>query len=280
MRTIVITGANSGIGKEIARLLLKEENEVVAVVKRSKKSEQAFTELNSAKSPHSKLLVEYCDLSNLDEVSLLVDRLKSYPRIDVLINNAGLESSERRESPQGFELSWAVNFLAPVMLTTSVIPKLLEHPGARVIFTSSLVEKWGVLDFADLQMRRGYNPEKAYYRSKLALLIYAYSLARRYSPQELAVFTFEPGLTKTEFTRDFRGIMKLGASLMRLFMQDPTVPAQTAVFLATGSEVSGLTGKNFFRKKEKITSAQSHDLELAEKLMSEAQKQLGISLFT
>ncbi len=133
----------------------------------------------------------------------------------------------------------------------------------------------GKLDFEDLQMHKGYDPEKAYYRSKLALLLYAYELARLYPTDKLTVNAFEPGMTKTNFSRDFQGIMKYGAKIMKLFMHGPEVPARTGVYLALSPEVSAVTGKSFYNSKQINSSPQSNDAELAKKLWAETLKQLS-----
>lgn len=278
MKTIVVTGANSGIGFEICKLLLQKQHRVIMVARDSKKTTEAFESLKKI-FPESELFIEKCDLSDLNNIKKLADQLNTYQNIDVLINNAGIELSQRQENQQGFELTWAINYLAPVFLTHLLIPKLIKSQNSRVIFTSSLVEKWGKLDFDDLQMKNHYNPEKSYYRTKLALLMFAYELSRRYSVDKLGVYTFEPGLTKTNFSRDFKGIMKFGSQVMKLFMKDPSIPAQTAVFLALSDEVTGITGKNYYMQKEKVTSNQSFDLEITKKLIAETEKELSIQLF-
>ncbi len=279
MKNIVVTGATSGIGYQICLQLLSLGQHVIMIGRKSEKTDMARDKLKEI-FPTGQLDLYYCDLADLDNVRELAASLAKFPKIDVLINNAGLESSIRRVSPQGFELTWAVNFLAPVLLTTLLLPNLFANIGSRVIFTSSLVEKWGKLDFADLQLKEGYNPEKAYYRSKLALLLYAYALSANHPADKLSVFTFEPGLTKTDFSRDFKGIMKLGSKFMQIFMKEAKVPAETAVFLALSTELNGLTGKNYFRKKEKATSKQSYDSDLKTRLMQVTENELNIKLFT
>jgi len=277
MKTIIITGATSGIGYETAKSLCSLGHNLVIIARDSANSRQVFQELQAI-NPQAKLSLELCDLADLKQVKALATRLLKLPRIDVLINNAGLEMATRHESPQGFELTWAVNYLAPFLLTRLLLPKLLENPGARIVNTSSLVEKWGKLDFADLQIQVGYDPEKAYYRSKLALLISAYELARHYSAEQLTINSFEPGMTKTNFSRDFQGIMKYGAMFMRLFMHGPEVPAKTAVFLAVDETVSKLTGACFLNLKAIKTSPQSYDQALAKKLWDETEQELATFL--
>ncbi len=142
MKTIVITGATSGIGTQIAKQLLELGHKVVIVARDSANTKAVFSELKTINSS-AEVVFESCDLADLEQVGALAVRLNKLPVIDVLINNAGLEMAARHENPQGFELSWAVNYLAPVKLTNALLPKLLEKPGARIVFTSSMVEKWG-----------------------------------------------------------------------------------------------------------------------------------------
>ncbi len=269
MKTILITGATSGIGKETAKSLLLLGHRVIIVGRDSDTTRSAFEELRNLSTKVNAIL-EYCDLADLEQIKDLASRIKaSNHEINVLINNAGLEMATRQVSTQGLELTWAVNYLAPVLLTELLLPTLLKNPGSRVVMTSSLVEKWGKLNFDDLQMLQGYDPEKAYYRSKLALLMYSIDLANRYSVKQLTVNTFEPGMTKTNFTRNFQGIMKL-------FQHSATVPAKTAVYLAVSPDVANITGTNFENLKVKQTSNQSHDENLIERLMIETRKELKI----
>jgi NAD(P)-dependent dehydrogenase (short-subunit alcohol dehydrogenase family) len=123
-------------------------------------------------------------------------------------------------------------------------------------------------------MQVGYDPEKAYYRSKLALLIYAKSLSRQYPPENLTVNTFEPGMTKTDFSRDFQGVMKWGSKLMKIFMHGPEVPAKTAIYLALDESLKNISGQNYENMKVKVTSPQSQDIELAQRLWEETQREL------
>ena len=277
MKTIVVTGANSGIGRSITEQLLQSKNKVVMVVRDTDKSREVFEDLKS-KFGAENLQMEFCDLADLTNVKNLADRLNKFERINVLINNAGLEMAQRHESAQGFEMTLAVNYLAPFYLTKMLLPKLLQHKGSRIVNTSSLVEKWGNIDFEDMQMINSYDPEKAYYRSKLALLLFTYELSRKYSPDQITVNAFEPGMTKTDFSRDFQGIMKYGSMFMKLFMHSADVPAKTAVYLALSDEVSKVTGKNFEDMKEKISSETSRDKFLAKKLSEVTEKMLQAKL--
>jgi NAD(P)-dependent dehydrogenase (short-subunit alcohol dehydrogenase family) len=265
-KTILVTGANSGIGKEICAGLAELGHNIIVVGRKSEKTDLAYNEIKNT-FPKSSVYLEYCDFADLEQVVKLAKAIEKYPELNVLINNAGLEMSMRNISKQGYELTLAVNYFAPFFLTELLIPKLIESAPARIIMTSSLVEKWGKIDFENMQLETGYDPEKAYYRSKLALLMYTYDLSIRFKINQLTANSFEPGITKTNFTRDFRGIMKYGSKIMSLFMHSAKVPAKTAIYLSTSDEVASITGTNFYNSKIKETSSQSHDKNLTKKLM-------------
>ncbi len=266
MKTIIITGANSGIGKATALELAKKECKIVIVGKDGEKTDASIKEIKES-SHNLSIYVEYCDLSSLQEVRKLASNLSAhYPDWDVLINNAGLELMERTVTSEGLETIITVNYFSPFLLTNLLLQTLPKTKQRRIINTTSMVEKWGKIDFNNLQSEGMYDAEKTYYNSKLALVLFTYELASKYPSDRVTVNCFEPGLVKTNFTRDFKGFARIMSYLMSFFMKTPEEAAKTPVFLALSEEVERKTGKCFSQMKEKRTSTTSHDKRLAQKL--------------
>ncbi len=278
MKTVVVTGASSGIGNAIAKTLATQGAKVILVNRISSKLDNIVEEIkNESNNPN--IFLETCDLSDLHQVKKIASILaKKYHDIDVLINNAGLELTNRTLTSNGFEMTFAVNYLAPFLLTNELIKKLPKTKQFRVINTTSLVEKWGKIDFENLQSEKYYNSEKTYYNSKLALLLFTYQLARRFDTKFLTSNCYEPGLTKTSFTRDFKGFAKIMSKIMSLFMKSPQEAAKTPIYLAMSDEIKDTTGKCFSNMKVKKTSPISYDHSLARKLWDKTEGLLKIYL--
>ncbi|MBK7533999.1 MAG: SDR family NAD(P)-dependent oxidoreductase [Myxococcales bacterium] len=218
-KTVLVTGATSGIGFATAAEFARRSVRVL-VHGRTQASAQAAAAQLVAQHGARAVRAVWGDLGVLAEVRALAAQVAQEPRLDVLMHNAGLERWERTLTPDGNELTLAVNHLAPFLLTRLLTPLLERSRPARVVFVSSVVHGWGQLHWDDLHGRTWYTPESAYYQSKLAAALAAGEFARRLAPQGVSVLLAPPGLTSTRFGRDFRGVAgwwarSVGARLFR-----------------------------------------------------------------
>jgi NAD(P)-dependent dehydrogenase (short-subunit alcohol dehydrogenase family) len=191
-RVVLITGATSGIGKEAARQLLARGATVVLGARDSARGEQAKAEIASAEGPAVEILT--ADLSVPDQVRVLAREFEQhFDRLDVLINNAGVDVGRRVTTEEGLELTFAVNYLAPFVLTTSLLHLLQASAPARVVNVASGGHRGGRIEFEDLQHERHFTGQRAYNDSKLALVAFTNELARRLPADQVTANCFDPG---------------------------------------------------------------------------------------
>ncbi len=231
MRT-AITGASDGIGKETAARLAEQGHSVVVIGRPGEKSERAVEEIGR-RGPRVELLT--ADFSHMDSVRDLADRIAAdYPDLQVLVNNAAVIRKKRRETVDGLEETFAVNYLSHFLLTTRLLPLLEENAPARIVNVSSMVHESGDIDFEDLQAERGYDPSFVYAQSKVAMVIFTRELARRLKGTGVTANALHPGVINTKLLHVlFAG----GAPVER--------GAETSVYLASSPEVEGISGRYF-----------------------------------
>jgi NAD(P)-dependent dehydrogenase (short-subunit alcohol dehydrogenase family) len=269
-KTIAITGANSGIGRATARALAAAGATVLACGRDPVKIEAACAEIrqdigNDAVHP----LV--ADLSELEQVRRLASAIQERTdRLDVLINNAGLATDHRVETVDGLELTFAVNHMAPFVLTNALLPLLKASAPARVVNVSSaLYASVKSLDLDDLQLASGsFGWQKAYNQSKLANILFTRELSRRLDGTGVTVNALHPGVIDTGFGADgdLNGLNAFTFRVMKWFLPGPAKGARTSVHLACSPEVEGVTGHYFEDCREKALSGLASDDELAREL--------------
>ncbi len=215
---VLVTGATSGIGRATVLELARRRTAVLLHGRTAATARQAAEEVRRL-VPEATVDPVWGDLGVLDEVRALAARVAEGPRLDVIVHNAGIERWEREVTADGLEVTFVVNHLAPLLLTLLLAPLLERSRPTRLIFLSSIVHGWGVIHWEDLQAERWYAPEAVYYQSKLAAALTAQELARRLHPAGISVVLLPPGLTRTRFTRDFRGFPGWWAGVLgpRLF---------------------------------------------------------------
>jgi NAD(P)-dependent dehydrogenase (short-subunit alcohol dehydrogenase family) len=190
-----------------------------------------------------------------------------YDRLDVLINNAGAFFLRRGETEDGIERTFAVNHLAPFLLTLLLLDTLKASAPARIVNVSSEAHEGARLDLDDVQLRHGYTGMKAYGRSKLANLYFTYELARRLQGSGVTVNALHPGFVATNLGADnFPLVGRLAKALVNLFARDVAKGAQTSIYLACAPEVTGVTGKYFVDCEPVASSPVSYDREAARRL--------------
>jgi NAD(P)-dependent dehydrogenase (short-subunit alcohol dehydrogenase family) len=263
-KVAIVTGANSGIGKETARGLAKAEATVVLACRDLDKAEAARREIQS--STHSeRVSVQRLDLADTASILAFVKAFKDrFSRLDILVNNAGLMCRAKSKTAQGFETTFGVNYLGPFLLTRELVPLLEVSKPARVVVLASKLHFRGQLDFADLGFeRRAFSASAAYDQSKLANVMFAKALARRLAGRGVTVNAVHPGVVSTEITRDYP---KLLVKAFHLFTISPEKGALPALHLATAPEVETVTGAYFEHTKERPASKTACDEAAQERL--------------
>jgi NAD(P)-dependent dehydrogenase (short-subunit alcohol dehydrogenase family) len=191
------------------------------------------------------------DLSVQSEVRRLAEEfLERHDRLDVLVNNAGLVQSKRTETPDGIETTLAINHLAPFLLTNLLLDTLEQSTPSRIITVSSEAQRWGNMDFEDLQSRRKYRGFPVYGMTKLANIMFTYELAERLKGTGVSATCLHPGTVSTNFGKNNSGLMTLFFRVAKPFMRSPEQGADTLIWLASSPEVEGVSGKYFSDRKE------------------------------
>jgi NAD(P)-dependent dehydrogenase (short-subunit alcohol dehydrogenase family) len=271
----VVTGATSGIGKAAATRLAAMGAQVVLVGRDRGRASAAATEIGSGSALPPK--VEIADLASMEQVRSLAERLGALERIDVLVNNAGLMLSERRSSPDGFEYVFAVNHLAPFLLTNLLLPKLTASAPARVVTVTSDAHTGAHLDLDDPHLEREWAFWRSYANSKLANILFTRELARRLDGTGVTANCAHPGIVRTRLFREGKPLTRLGVSLARPFFASPGRGADTIVYLASSPDVTGQTGSYYVKRRRREPSAAARDDVTARKLWEISERMTGLA---
>jgi NAD(P)-dependent dehydrogenase (short-subunit alcohol dehydrogenase family) len=274
-KVCVVTGATSGIGKAAAAALARQGAQVVLVGRDRGRAEATAAEMGAASTVPPK--VEIADLTSMDQVRALAGRLASLERIDVLINNAGLVLGERRVTQDGFEHVFAVNHLAPFLLTNLLLPKLTGSALARVVTVTSDAHSAASLDLDDPSLEHGWNSWRSYANSKLANILFTRELARRLDGTGVTANCAHPGVVRTGFGRESKPLMRFGMTLARPFFLSPDRGADTIVYLASSPDVAGETGGYYVKRQRREPSAAARDDTAARKLWDISEKMTGLT---
>lgn len=275
-KTILITGATSGIGKEEALALAAMGHTIVMLVRNETKALSVKNEI-IASTGNKDIDSFIFDLSSMEEVRSVSQKIKlKYPVIDVLINNAGMIYPERKVSPDGYELTFALNHLGHFLLTNLLMENIIAAPQGRIINLSSEAHKFGTMNFDDINLEKGYGSMKAYGQSKLANLLFTFELQRRLAGTNVTVNAVHPGVVKTNFGNEYKGLVALMMKLVRPFMRNARKGAETVVWLASGPEAAELRGKYFKDKKAIASTKESRNIEKSKLLWDVSEEMTGI----
>jgi NAD(P)-dependent dehydrogenase (short-subunit alcohol dehydrogenase family) len=277
-KVCVVTGSNSGIGKETALALAHRGATVVMAARSQERGEAAISEIVAASGNQATALM-VCDLSSMASIRRFADEFwGTYDRLHVLINNAGAVFSRRQTSVDGFELTFAVNYLGPFLLTHALLPVLKASAPSRVINVGSGVHTSGQVDLEDLQSDKHYRGMAAYANAKLMLVLYTYTLATRLAGSGVTVNVVQPGFVATRLGRNSGSrLYGLGFALMRPFQISARMGAETSVYLAASEAVEGVTGKCFAKKREVQTASASYDQSLQTRLWAKTMDLLELA---
>ena len=264
-KVVLITGGTSGIGKAAATALAAMGAEVVVAGRNRERGEAAVGEIRR-ESRSEKVSLMLADLAVQAEVRELADKFKArYDRLDVLVNNAGLIQSRRTETPEGIELTLAVNHLAPFLLTNLLLDLLKSSAPSRIITVASEARRQAEIDLDDLQSERRYRAFPVYGMTKLANILFTYELAERLRKTGVVANCVHPGGVNTDFGNNNRSLGILLFRAIKPFMRTSQRGADTVIYLASSPTAGEMSGKYLMDRKE-VSPAQPRDKGLQQRL--------------
>jgi NAD(P)-dependent dehydrogenase (short-subunit alcohol dehydrogenase family) len=276
-KTVLITGGTGGIGKAAA-IGLASMGAGIGITGRDRARAEQAAAVIARESGNPAVDVFVADMSSQSEVRRLSGEvLTAYPRLDVLLNNVGGFWAHRHLTVDGLEHTFALNHLAPFLLTNLLLERLVASTPARVVTVSSGAQSMGKIDFDDLMGESDYSGQRAYNQSKLANVMFTYELAERLEGSGVTATVLHPGMTNTAFSgEDPARAMALLVVLARPFMRSPKRGADTAVYLASSPEVDGVTGRYFADRRPRKSHTTSYDSEANARLWQMSADLVGL----
>lgn len=252
-KIMLVTGATSGIGEVTARELARQGAHVIILARNRQKAERTQQEIKAV-TGNQQVDIVLADLSVMQQVRDVAAEIHAkYPRLDVLVNNAGLMFGNERElSADGYEMTLATNHLGPFLLTSLLLDLLQKSPAARIVNVASMAYRFSKPTLDDLQSERDYSPVWEYGNTKLWNIMFTQELAQRLRAHGITNVTtncLHPGAVATGYGQQTGGIVGAVLSLARPFMISPEKGAQTSLFLATDPSVANVSGGFFSKKK-------------------------------
>lgn len=273
---IVITGPTAGIGRSSAISLAEQGADLTLLSRNPDKAEALAQEITASTGKAPTLIT--MDMADLQSVRDAAQACLSLGKpIDILLNNAGIVNTERRESVDGFEETLAVNHLAPFLLTGLLLPALLDAPKARIVNVASHAHTFVKgMGFEDMQARQEFKTFREYGRSKLANILFTRSLARRLEDQPVTVNCLHPGAVATSLGSQNKGLLsRLLPMLLKPFFRSPEGGAQTSIYLCQSDDVDNISGAYFVNCKLATPKPWAEDDEAAEKLWQFSEAAVG-----
>ncbi|XP_078069174.1 retinol dehydrogenase 14a [Mustelus asterias] len=279
-RTVIVTGANSGIGRATAAGLARLQARVILACRDEKAAAQAAREIQEESGGAGELLVRHLDLASLRSVRSFCQRItEEEPRLDVLINNAGIFQCPYMKTEDGFEMQFGVNHLGHFLLTNLLLDLLKRSAPSRIVVVSSKLYKYGEINFDDLNSEQSYNKSFGYSRSKLANILFTRELAKQLEGTGVTANVLHPGIVRTNLGRHIN-IPLLGLPVFKLvswaFFKTPEQGAQTTLYLATSPEVQDVSGKYFGDCKQEELLPKAMDDAVARKLWDMSESMVGL----
>lgn len=276
-KAVVVTGATGGIGRATARGLAMMGAHLIITGRDPGRTKETAQEIRAAGG--GKVDAFVADLSSQTQIRHLADELlTTFPRIDVLINNAGGYWNTRRTTADGLEHTFALNHLAPFLLTNLLLKRLQLSGPARVVTVASNAQAMGRIDFNDLQGEHSYSGARAYNQSKLANLLFTYELDRRLHGTGVTANALHPGMVSTRFGAEDPGrAQRLLVPILRPFMLTTAQGAATSVHLAAAPDLAQVSGRFFAKRKPRASSPASYDLATAATLWNVSAEMTGLT---
>ena len=261
-KIILITGATSGIGKETALKLANLGKTIIFTARNAKQGKKTRDDIRQATN-NDEVHMLPCDLSSFKSIrTTCKDFTGKFNRLDVLINNAGIWTKKRQFSRDGIEMIFAVNYLAPFLMTNLLLDVLIQSKPSRVINVTSGLH-FGTINFKDIEFKKRFSGMKAYKQSKLCLILFTRFLAKQLEDTGVSINCISPGMTKTNLAKETGLMSKV---MFELRGKDSCYAAESLIYLAISSNVKNISGEYFTKNKIKKSSKQSYDMRLAKKL--------------
>jgi NAD(P)-dependent dehydrogenase (short-subunit alcohol dehydrogenase family) len=265
-KTCVITGATSGIGRAATEALAAMGARIVILARNKQRGEAMLTKLRH-RYPRAGHNIYYADLLRLSEVKrAAADIAAAEPRVDVLLNNAGAMFAWRKITPDGFERTFALNHVAPFVLTHGLRERLFAAAPARVVNTGGALHHLATLHLEDLRLEHRYCAFYAYAHAKLCCVLFTRELARRWASHQVTANCVHPGEVATSFGYQAGGLIPYVFAVVHLFGSSPEQGASRVVRLASAREYTGITGRYFYKEQLARPNPQAEDEENAERL--------------
>jgi NAD(P)-dependent dehydrogenase (short-subunit alcohol dehydrogenase family) len=281
-KTVVVTGGNSGIGAETAEALAGMGARVIVTARNADKGRAAVAEIVQRLGGDAQVQLVVFDLADLSSVRRGAEEiLELAPRLDVLVNNAGVVLTERHETVDGFEATFATNHLGPFLLTNLLLGRILESAPARIVNVASTAHNAARkgMPFDDLQSTGRYRGMRVYGESKLANILFTLELARRLEGTGVTANSLHPGTVRTGYGADgdARGFLAFGLMVARPFFLSPAKGARTSIYLASSPDVEGVSGEYFAKCKLAKSRRWARDPEAARRLWQVSEDLVGLT---
>jgi NAD(P)-dependent dehydrogenase (short-subunit alcohol dehydrogenase family) len=276
-KTIIVTGATSGIGRITALELAKKGATVVLAVRNESKAKRAVANIRQ-EAGHDRvdyLIVDFASQASIRQMAAIF--LTRYDRLDILINNHGKVNILRRETADGIEETFAVNHLGYFLLTNLLLERIIQSAPARIINISSGSHRDGRIDFDNLQLQEGYSWNRAYGNSKLANIPFTIELAERLEGTAVTANSLHPGWVATNIGANNVPIFgRLGKAIINLTAISPEKGAETTLYLATSPDVANVSGQYFYKCKPARPTAAAQDKAVARRLWEVSERLVGL----
>jgi retinol dehydrogenase 12 len=275
-KTVVITGATSGIGEVAADRLAQKGARIVFVARDRARGEETLKHLNAI-APDAAHAVYYADLMRLCEMKRVANEIAAAEdKIDVLVNNAGAMFTRRQETEDGLERTFALNHMSYFVVANLLLDRLKAAGAARVVSTASDAHKGAKLNFDDLQSKHGYSGFGVYGRSKLMNILFTRELARRLGGGGVTANCQHPGFVATRFGDNNNGLLSFGIGLAKNFALTPEQGAQTMIYLASSGDVEGKTGGYYVKCAPAVPTREAQSTADAARLWAVSAKLAGL----
>jgi retinol dehydrogenase-12 len=279
-KTVLVTGANTGIGLETAAGLAAQGANVVITARDPAKGKAAVEEIRG-RHPDAKVDVMQLDLSHLDDVRTFAkDFAARHPKLDVLVNNAGLVLDKRTLTDDGYETTFQVNHLGPFLLTNLLLDNLKAAAPSRIVNVASAAHRGAKLDFDDLQTDNasGFRSMRVYGTTKLCNILFTRELARRLAGTGVTANSLHPGTVRTGFGRDgdISGLFAVGIKIGGVFFKSPAQGARTSIHVASAPDLESTSGEYFVNRRVSKPSAAARDDEQARRLWEVSEQLAGL----
>ncbi|XP_046692379.1 retinol dehydrogenase 14b [Silurus meridionalis] len=280
-KTVIVTGASSGVGKATAAALFRMHARVIMACRDRARAERAAAEIRAcAEDGEGELVIKHVDLTSLRSVrAFCLEIIQEELKLDVLINNAGVFRCPYTKTEDGFEMQFCVNHLSHFLLTHLLTELMVRSAPSRILVVSSKLYKYGSIRFDDVNSENEYDPAFCYSQSKLANLLFVRELARRLEGQGVTVNSLSPGMVRTNLGRHVHVPLLLKPLFFLvswLFFKSPDEGAETPVFLASSPDVANVTGKFFSNCHEEVLLPSALDDGTAKRLWDLSETMVGM----